>query len=669
MFVKQTPSKGRILVTFAESYRVPGTKMTRSRKVRDIGYLDELEKQYDDPIAHFKAEAKRQSEDLRKVNMVSLGEVNTEERFDLGSVPYSKETCKNPSIRNTYFLGQLPLSSIYHELEINSFITNRRSKWHLEANVDAIFKLLVFGRILFPDSKYATWKKRDLLMLGNSEFSDDDIYRSFPFLCEHKNDLIKHLHKHVCSLYNRNSSLMFYDVTNYYWEIDTPDHDVFDDDGNLQSEGLRKKGCSKEHRPEPIVQLGLFMDRDGLPVSYGLFPGNNNDSTTFMPMIEETRASLGMDKMIYIADKGMMSGTNVAKILEQKQGYIISDKVRRQSSSFYEYLFKEKEDDGKDSYTCITEKRNAYEVFLEEQAVTVGGEKLVFTGDKDAEVEVVLFKRKSRLTPHKDEVWKGFDRSLDEKVKISANKKQIVFYSRDYDLRAKADRKDAIEKALKNGTVFNNHGANRYFRKSTYNAETGEFTDKAKAVRYIDMDKVNEDAKLDGYYLIETNVVGNCPDEKRWEGDSRFRPWDLLFELNREVPDSDIIEMYRGLWRIEESFKITKSEFEARPVYCRLEDSIEAHFLSCFVALLITRILELKKLEGYKLGKDRIPYSMIISSLREAHVTRVFDKNLFSNGYYDKVLDCISKATGVDLGKKYFTKQELRSLNNNAKGN
>jgi transposase len=178
-----------------------------------------------------------------------------------------------------------------------------------------IFRLLVFGRILFPDSKLGTWQKREKLMLGNSDFTDDDLYRSLGFFSDYSQDLIVHLNEQVRKLYRRDSSLMFYDVTNYFWEIDNPDPDVYDDLGNVISEGMRKYGCSKEHRPEPIVQLGLFMDNDGLPVDFGLFPGNNNDVTTFLPMIERTREKLRLEKMIYVADKGMMSGTNITNIL------------------------------------------------------------------------------------------------------------------------------------------------------------------------------------------------------------------------------------------------------------------------------------------------------------------------------------------------------------------
>lgn len=143
-------------------------------------------------------------------------------------------------------LGQFPLSSIYHELEIDQFVKNRHRFWGTEANADAILRLLVFDRILFPGSKLATWQKREKLMLGDAEFTDDDLYRSLDFFFRYSQNLIVHLNEKVKQLYRRDSSLLFYDVTNYFWEIDTTDADLYDDRGHVVLEGMRKYGCSKE---------------------------------------------------------------------------------------------------------------------------------------------------------------------------------------------------------------------------------------------------------------------------------------------------------------------------------------------------------------------------------------------------------------------------------------
>lgn len=631
---------------YMRSVRKKGCKNPTKEKVEFLGYEADLKRLYDDPIAHFREEARKLTGSAKEGRKVSIS-IDLDEHFSGGE----GDAAGGPVADDLLLLGQLPLSAVYHELEIDQFVKNRHRNWGTEANADSILRLLVFGRILFPGSKLGTWHRREKLMLGNSEFTDDDVYRSLRFFSDYSQDLIVHLNEKVSKLYRRDTSLMFYDVTNYFWEIDSPDRDLYDERGAVVSEGMRKYGCSKEHRPEPIVQLGLFMDSDGLPVDFGLFPGNNNDVTTFLPMIERTRAMLKLEKMIYVADKGMMSGTNIANILARKQGYIISASVRKQDAGTVRFVLDEA------GYTCSTVRMRGGDIHEELRRMDYEGKVGDLDGGGDEEREVTDFKFKSRLMPAKESSW-VLDGS--KKVKVTVNTRQIVFWSRKYQTRARIDRADAILKAERTGTVFNGHAANKYYRKEAFDPKTGELLEKAGHLRYLDTDLIAEDEKLDGYYLIETNVVGTCEDEKPWVGRARFRNYDCLFELNRRVSDQDIIEMYRGLWKIEESFKVTKSYLEARPVFVRKQDSIQAHFLTCFVALLLIRILEVKKLGG------TIPYCQIIDALQSARIGEVKD-HIFRNYCSSPVLKRIGLLTGLDLSKKFYTRQELRSMNNSTK--
>jgi len=640
-----TNKKGKALY-YMRSVRKKGYKNPTKEKVEFLGYEEELKALYDDPIAHFKEQAKLLSLASKEKRSISLN-IDLDEHFQQQDADIQGNSISD----ELYLMGQFPLSTIYHELEIDQFVKNRHKKWGTKANVDSIFRLLVFGRILFPGSKLSTWQKREKLLLGNSLFTDDDLYRSLQFFSDYSQDLIGHLNEKVKKLYKRDNSLMFYDVTNYFWEIDTPDSDTYDDQGNVLCEGMRKYGCSKEHRPEPIVQLGLFMDQDGLPVDFGLFPGNNNDVTTFLPMIERTREQLKLEKMIYVADKGMMSGTNVANILAQKQGYIISSSVRKQDSDTVQFILDQ------NGYTVSPISMYRKDLHEQLQRMDYEGKLAAFTGNEQEQLEVPNFKYKSRLIPSKESSW-VFDGS--KKVKVTVNKRQIVFWSRKYETKARIDRAQALLKAEKTGSVFNGHGANKYYQKDAFNAQTGELVEKAGFLRSLNRELIAKDELLDGYYLIETNVIGVCDEEKPWKGKARFRNYDGLFELNRAVSDQDIIDMYRGLWKIEESFKVTKSYLEARPVYVRKHESIQAHFLTCFVALLLIRILEVKKLGG------KIPYSQIIEVLRVAKVGEVKD-NIFRNYCSEPLLKKIGLLTGLDLAKKFYTRQELRSMNNSTK--
>jgi transposase len=639
--------KGNALY-YMRSVRKKGLKNPTKEKVAFLGYEEDLKKLYDDPIEHFRQEAKKLASLAAESREITIN-IDLDEHFshqdEGGAIQGSAVT------DDLLSMGQLPLSAIYHELEIDQFVKNRHRNWGTKANVESILRLLVFGRILFPGSKLSTWQKREKLLLGNSDFTDDDLYRSLAFFSQYSQDLIVHLNEKVRKLYKRDCSLLFYDVTNYFWEIDRPDRDRYDSKGVLVSEGMRKNGCSKEHQPKPIVQMGLFMDNDGLPVDFGLFAGNNNDVTTFLPMIERAHEKLKLDKMIYVADKGMMSGTNIAHILARKQGYIISSSVRKQEAETERFVLDPV------GYTCSTAKMRSWVIHEELRRMDYAGGVGDFDGDDGAEQEVTTFMYKSRLVPAKKSTWVA-DGS--KKVEVLVNKRQVVFWSRKYQVKARIDRADAILKAQRTGSVFNGHGANKYYRKEAYDPKTGELLKNTGHLRYLDEKLIAEDERFDGYYIIETNVVGTCEDEKPWKGTARFRNYDCLFELNRSVSDQDIIDMYRGLWKIEESFKITKSCLEARPVFVRRPDSIHAHFLTCFLALLIIRILEIKKL------RQTVPYPKIIEVLQAAKIGEV-KNHIFKNYCSSPLLKQIGLLTGLDLSKKFYTKQELRTMNNSTK--
>jgi transposase len=491
----------------------------------------------------------------------------------------------------------LPLSRIYHELELDYFLNNRRRYTKASYNHNAIFQMLVYGRILFPDSKLGTWQDRNKL-LGNMEFTDDDVYRSLGFFAKHKGAMVRHLHKKVGQLYGRDTSLMFYDVTNYYWEVDTEDD-------------MRRRGCSKEHRPEPIVQMGLLMDSNALPVTYGLFSGNTNDCLTLSPMMGEVCEDLRAQGVVYIADKGMMSGDNRAEILINKGGYVFSSSVRGAN---------------KETQQFVTDESG-------------------FIGNADG-----TYQYKSRIVPVEVSVT---DLSTGRKQKVTINERQIVFWSKKYQDRTRYEREKALQKAAAYGSCENNQGGNKYFKKVVVNKIDGEVIEHKDYVRILDEDLLSKDEALDGYYLICTNVIGLGQHEHSFTKRSRFLD-DNMFQLNRVVTDQDIIEMYRGLWRIEESFRITKSWLKARPVFVHTEASIEAHFLTCFVGLLLLRILELKT-------ERSIEVNRMVESLRKAQLVYASPDVLISS-YCDNILARIGSTLDLDMTKMRYTVTELDKL-------
>jgi len=593
MHLIKLPEKktGRILLLFGESRRVNGKNTNRA--VERIGYLDEFEGIYDDPIAHFKDLAKQRSS-MDKARF----ELSMSEHFSFEHDYGRQEGAHELAVTDLgVCYGMLPLSQLYHELEIDYFLNNRRRYTNAAFNHNIIFQLLVFGRILFPDSKLGTWQSRHRL-LGKMDFTDDDVYRSLEFFASRKGALMRHLDQRIRRRYGRDTSLMFYDVTNYYWETDEEDD-------------LRKRGCSKEHRPEPIVQMGLLMDSNGLPITYALFSGNTNDCLTLSPMMAEVSEDLQAEGVIYIADKGMMSGDNRAEILVNRGGYVFSSSVRGATG--------------------------------ETKAYVTSDEGVI--GNEDG-----TWKYKSRIVPV--EIFLT-DMSTGRKRKVTINERQIVFWSRKYQDRTRHERARAIEKAAAYGSSENNHGGNRYFKKLVVDNADGEIIRDKQYIRILDEDLLAGDETLDGYYLICTNVVGLAVGEKPFGSRSRFLA-DNLLQLNKEVSDRDIIDLYRGLWRIEENFRITKSHLKARPVFVHKEPSIEAHFLTCFIGLLLLRLLELKT-------DGSIEVNRMVESLRNAMLVEVADDVLVSS-YCDNVLASIGKALDLDLAKKRYRTAELAKM-------
>ena len=334
----------------------------------------------------------------------------------------------NTSQANRKNFGYGAFSKIYHELEIDDFFNNRQRSLDVSYSLNNIVKLLVFSRIINPCSKKKTFESKELFF-KNSNFSLVDIYRALSHINKFKDALQLFIYEHITQQYGRNTNIVYYDVTNYYFEIDDQDN-------------LRRKGVSKEHRKDPIVQMGLLMDTLGIPIAYKLFSGNENDCTTLIPVLKEIRRNFNLGRLVIVADKGL-----------------------------------------------------------------------------------------------------------------------------NYDKRAKAEREATIRKArefIKSPSKYNNaisYGSAKYIKNLKIDKETGEIVDK-KVILESDEKKLKEEEKYDGYYAIVTS---------EWK-----------------ESDDRIIEIYRGLWKIEESFKIAKSDLEARPVYVSREDRIQSHFLICFISLVIT---------------------------------------------------------------------------------
>jgi len=585
MFLKKSTSNGRVFLSLVQGYRDNGK--VKHKTIEKIGYLDELEKKYDDPIAHFKSVAKER-------NLSTPYERKLE-------VSLNQRLTDNASSRKN--LGYAIPKRIYSLLGINTFLQNKQKHLNIEYNLNSIFSLLIYNRFLFPSSKKKAFDRRDFFF-ESYDFFLDDLYRSLDYFARYSEAIQKYLHEKVSETIGRDGKLGYYDVTNYYFEIPYNDEDEYDDKGVLVKKGFRKKGPSKEHRPDPIIQMGLLMDSNGIPMAFNTFSGGESEKTSLLPIIRRVKKDYGMERIIAVADRGLNTSDNTA------------------------FLAGTNDDDsrGHDGYVYGQSVLSADKEF---KAWVLDKEGYVHTKEVDKDGGEVVFTHKSRVYAKTIQLE---NRRGKRSLKMTIYQKQMAYYSQKYAQKQKRERELVLRKAkdlIANPgkyTRATSVGAAGYIKNIKFVKETGEISDGINLS--LNLERIAEEEKYDGYYSIVTS--------------------------EKELSDQEIRDIYKGLWEIEESFKIIKSEFRARPVYLRTENHINAHFLICFVALLILRVLE------YKLDK-KYPVNQIRESLIRYSCSHL-DQNYYLFDYRDEILHSLEAVFDIDLGNKIMTTSEIKKI-------
>ncbi len=591
MFVKQNKSHKGILLTYTVGYRENGK--VKHKNIETIGYLDDLKKQYDDPIAHFTELAKQKKNE--EINELVIKNLN------------SKTISSEKNIKN---LGYVILKDIYHELGIDSFFKSKQSSLKCNYDLNSIFSLLVYSRILNPSSKKSTYENKDTYF-ETFDFSEKDMYRSLDYFKDFKEELELLLWNNTKEKYNRDTSKTYYDCTNYYFEIEYNDEDTFNNNNEFVKQGLRKRGPEKNKRPDPIVEMGLLMDATGLPIAYNLFPGNVSEKTSLLPEINRLKHKFNFDRTIVVADRGLNCSDNIIKIagtsLEEslkRNGYVYGQSVRGADTEFKNWVL----------------EQNYQTDILNEDG------------------EQVKFIHKSRIYPKTMYVVredKGKTKSGNSKKEtIKVDQKQMVYYSKKYADKQKRDRDMMLEKArdlVSNPSKYNkatSYGAANYVKNLAFIKSTGEIADTSNLL--IDEEKIKEEEQFDGYYSIVTS--------------------------EEHLTDLEIRNIYRGLARIENTFKVTKTNLETRPVYVWTQEHIESHFLTCFIALVIIRLLEEKLSRKYSTDK-------IIHSLK-SYTSSNIEHDIYLQNYFDEILQDLNYIYNFDLDKKYRTLSQIKKILN-----
>lgn len=570
---QQNNKKGTYLVIenkyWDKEKKKPGTKHHKS-----LGYLHDLQKQYPDPIAHFKSVVEEMNLS-EKVNNELMLPVDLNEKLTEDS-------------HTRYNMGYAVIMKIYHELELDRFLNNKARHESFEYNTNSIMKLLTITRILHPASKKRSYEYKEMFF-ERFDFGLHDIYRALSHFSKISLECQRFISDQIHAKFGRDTSLMYFDVTNFHFEIDEPDD-------------MRKYGKEKNHRPDPIVQMALAMDADGIPLYYKLFPGNTHDSKTFIPVFRDVCVKFNPGRVIAVADMGCTSSNNIYFLKggdrdKRVNGYVFSFSIRKGTEKFKEYVLDEsgyRDRDGK-----VLEKDYDYKV-------------------------------KSRIEVREIQVTM---RNGSQKTML-IDEKQVVFWSKKYADKARAERAETIKKALdiitnpkkhNRGTV---QGAAAYIKNISFDKKTGEIYEEPGKKLIYDEEKAAEDAKFDGYYCIITSEL--------------------------EMQDQRIIEIYRGLSDIEDNFKVSKSDLDIRPVHVSREDRINAHVLICFISLVILRLAQKKS--DYKFTPEQIITCLKNISCSLEHT------NLYLFDYRSKISDEIGNALGIDFTSKRLRLSQIKNI-------
>ena len=587
-------------------------KKTTTRNVKNFGKHSELLKITDDPLAYVNEEIRKMNEEYR------VGRVEYDLKVDFNEKVErtDDEASKSKNINIGYFY----LQEIMHGLSLKEFFLNAVSDRKIKFDPYTILRFMTYARILDPGSKLHTWECLDNYYEKPS-FDYHQILRSMDVLNDNYDSYLRWTFEKSNSVVKRDSSVLYYDCTNFYFECEKEDDVVVDEvTGEIMS-GLRKYGVSKEHRPNPIVEMGLFMDKNGIPISMCLHPGNTSEQLTAVPLEKEILKMTNGAKFIYCADAGLGS-YNIRKFNSMGgRAFIVTQSIKKLSDALKTAVFNDYD----------------YRLLSNDEKISVD---MLKSMDKTDEKNLTLYNDMAYKVINAD---KALDLGLYEeviqsngkikKVKSKGLLKQrvIITFSRKMMEYQRTVRNRQIDRARKmlerNDPEEIKKGPNdvRRFMKRTATTKSGE----KAAINYImDEDKIKEEEKYDGYYAVATNL---------------------------EDPAKDILAVSHNRYKIEDCFRIMKTNFSGRPAFHWTQPRIRAHFLICYTALLVYRLLECQ-LDNQG---THVTTENLITTLQNMNVVNVHDFEYMSTFKGSKALDALTRLSSLELDRAHYRPKDL----------
>lgn len=584
-----------------------GKKVT-TKNIFKIGKHSELLAQgHADPLAY----AKEVVEEYNKKMKSEKVDLEITIDFNKKLIPSDNVASKSSLLNIGYFF----LQDIYSKLNLKDFIKNITKDKKITYNLNDITRFLTFDRILNPRSKLAAVNNLDFFYEKPS-FSHQNVLRGMDILADHYDSYLQHLFENSNTIVKRDTSICYYDCTNYYFEIETADEPYYDEVTGEYLYGLRQYGPSKEHRPNPIVEMGLFMDKDGIPLTMGLYPGNMNEQKTVHELETKLIKTLKNKRLIYCGDAGLGSASIRAFNDMGGRAFIVTQSIKKLSEELQNDIFNDTGYKLLSNNSCVTLKHMKSFNKFDENNISLYQDKAYKEIIVDSNIDLGLFEEK---------IFKNGNTKI---VKSKANLKQkiIITYSRKMAEYQKNIRNKQIERAkalLARGVDDIRKGPNDIARfiKSTN-----------KTLYTLDQDRIDLEEKYDGFYAIATNLLEDDP--------------------------KDIIEINSQRYKIEDCFRVLKTNFNGRPVHHRLDNRIVAHFMICYTALLIYRLLE-KQLKDKKYD---FTINEILTTLKNMNVSNrdgLFYEAEFTSS---KVCTALNDLFNFGLDKKYYQNSELTKL-------
>lgn len=584
-------------------------KKTTTKNIKRLGKHSELLLITDDPLEYAKNEVKKLNDDYRSGRSEFVVTMDFNER-----IPFTNSSCSTSTSLN---IGYLYLKDIYAKLYLSDFFKSVSSDRKITYDCNKICQFLTYARILDPASKYGTYDRLDTYY-EKPQVEYQHMIRFLDILDEYSEKYLKHLFDNSENIIKRDTSVMYYDCTNYFFETEKPDEEIVDEVTGEIIVGLRQFGISKENRPSPIVEMELIMDSRGIPISMCIHPGNTNEQLTAVPLEKEVIRMTGNKKFIYCADAGLGS-YNIRKFNDMGgRAYIVTQSVKKLGQEIKDIVFSDS------NYRLLS---NDGAITLEEMRTFDKKNKNNLNLYNDFAYKVIPANTAMDTGLYEEKVYKN-GKTKKVKAKGTLNQYIIVSFSRKMMEYQKTIRERQLERAKKllqfKDPEKIKKGPNdiRRFLKNT-SSDTANYV--------LDMDKIHEEEKYDGFYAVATNLDDSV---------------------------KDVLTIAQNRYKIEDCFRIMKTNFNARPVFLRKPERIRAHFLICYTALLIYRLIECKLDDNL----THVTTSNLIKTLQNMNVVNIDDmyyKSIYSGS---QTLDALEKCFELQLNRKYYKPSDLNRI-------